>query len=166
MRNIILGLTAAAVLTLVNCSIWKKEKLIAHGRTVLLELAPVDPRSLMQGDYMALRFKIENDAFPRDKVQGIRDGWMVVAVDSRSIGSFRRFADTTQNTDELLLRYRIRNDRPKFASNAFFFQERQADLYSGAKYGEFRVAANGEALLVALRGADLQTLGSGVNRGQ
>ncbi|XOT97907.1 GDYXXLXY domain-containing protein, partial [Alcaligenes pakistanensis] len=28
------------------------------GQTVLLELAPVDPRSLMQGDYMSLNFAL------------------------------------------------------------------------------------------------------------
>jgi uncharacterized membrane-anchored protein len=49
--------------------------------------------------------------------------------------------------------------QPKFAANAFFFQEKQGKLYPQAKYGEFRVAPDGEALLVALRGADLQALG-------
>lgn len=33
-----------------------KQTLIAEGRPVFLELGPVDPRSLMQGDYMRLAF--------------------------------------------------------------------------------------------------------------
>src|SRR5690554_3642735 len=35
------------------------ERTLRDGQLVLLELAPVDPRSLMQGDYMALRFAVD-----------------------------------------------------------------------------------------------------------
>lgn len=159
MRNIILLLSAAVILVLVNYSIWQRETLISNGRTIFLELAPVDPRSLMQGDYMALRFKLANDAFPHDKIKNLKDGRIVLAVDSRNTATFRRFADGKTAADEALLRYRIRNDQPKFATNAFFFQEKQAAFYRDAKFGEFKVSPDGEALLVALRGADLQTLG-------
>ncbi|MBI5484231.1 MAG: GDYXXLXY domain-containing protein [Deltaproteobacteria bacterium] len=159
MRNIVLLLTAALVLVLVNYSIWQKETLIKSGRTLLLELAPVDPRSLMQGDYMALRFKLATEAFPHDKIKTLKDGRIVLAVDPNNVATFRRFSDGRTDADEALLRYRIRNNQPKFASNAFFFQEKHGSYYQNAKYGEFKVSTNGEALLVALRGADLQTLG-------
>jgi len=49
-----------------NYSVIKKEKLLDNGQLVLLELAPVDPRSLMQGDYMALRYRI-SDIFDNDE---------------------------------------------------------------------------------------------------
>lgn len=159
MRKAILLVAAAIVLVLVNVSIWQREALITSGRTVLLELAPVDPRSLMQGDYMALRFKVANDAFPQGQIKGLKDGRVVLAVDSRDVGTFRRFDNGGAAADEVLLRYRIRNGQPKFATNAFFFQERQGEFYREARYGEFRVAPDGEAILVALRGAELQTLG-------
>src|SRR5690606_10833586 len=45
------------ILAVVNVGIWQRERILATGRTVVLALAPVDPRSLMQGDYMALRFE-------------------------------------------------------------------------------------------------------------
>jgi uncharacterized membrane-anchored protein len=159
MRNAILLASAVLVLLLVNVGIREREQLLASGRTVLLELAPVDPRSLMQGDYMALRFKVANDAFPLGVGEEARDGHIVLAVDSRGVGTFRRFADGAPAGDEALLRYRIRNHQAKFATNAFFFQEQHGKFYQDAKYGEFRVAADGEALLVALRGAELQVLG-------
>lgn len=158
MRNAVLLITAAIVLVLVNVSIWQREDLITGGRTVLLELAPVDPRSLMQGDYMALRFKVANEAFPAGRIEGGKNGRIVLAVDSRAVGTFRRFDDGQVAADEALLRYRIRNGQPKFATNAFFFQERQGGVYREAKYGEFRVSPDGEAILVALRGAELQPL--------
>ena len=39
-----------------NWSIYQKEQTLRDGQLVLFELAPVDPRSLMQGDYMSLRY--------------------------------------------------------------------------------------------------------------
>lgn len=160
MRKLILILTASAIFLLVNYTIWHREAITSNGRTILLELAPVDPRSLMQGDYMALRFKLENKAFPDDKLKELKDGCIVLALDSNNIGTFRRFVDGwSLNVDEALLRYRIRKGQPKFATNAFFFEERQGNLYEDAKYGEFKVSPNGEAILIALRDAKLQTLG-------
>lgn len=49
------GIAASLVTALgvANGAIWQKEQLISTGRPIFLELAPVDPRSLMQGDYMA-----------------------------------------------------------------------------------------------------------------
>jgi uncharacterized membrane-anchored protein len=165
MRNLVLLLTASVILILVNYSIGQRETLISSGRTVLLELAPVDPRSLMQGDYMSLRIKLANDAFPADKVKEQKDGQLVLAVDARNVATFRRFADTAKPAaDEALIRYRIRNGQPKFATNAFFFQEKQGDYYVDAKYGEFRLSPDGEAILVALRGGDLRPLGPKIGK--
>ena len=45
-----LGLTAVLVMD--------KERVVADGTPVLLELAPVDPRSLIQGDYMQLDYAL------------------------------------------------------------------------------------------------------------
>ncbi|MBO4530385.1 MAG: GDYXXLXY domain-containing protein [Paludibacteraceae bacterium] len=36
----------------------QNEKVLSKGEIVLLELRPVDPRSLMQGDYMSLQFRL------------------------------------------------------------------------------------------------------------
>ncbi|MET0346848.1 MAG: GDYXXLXY domain-containing protein [Casimicrobiaceae bacterium] len=40
---------------------------------------------------------------------------------------------------------------PKLGTNAFFFEEGTGDRYAGARYGEFRVAPDGEAILTGLR---------------
>ena len=42
------------ILGLTNWDIAQKRTAIADGEPLLLELRPVDPRSLLQGDYMAL----------------------------------------------------------------------------------------------------------------
>ena len=160
MRSTIALIACLAVLALVDFSIRGKERQLAEGGVVFLELAPVDPRSLMQGDYMALRFKMANDALPAIKSSiSVSDGRIVALLDERSIAAFRRLDDGASLAGkEVLLRYRVRNGELKFATNAFFFQEGTARRYEGARYGEFRVAPDGELLLTGLRGTELQPL--------
>ena len=57
----ILGLLLIIIVMTINVA--KYETHLATGDTVLLELAPVDPRGFMQGDYMALSYTIERDIF-------------------------------------------------------------------------------------------------------
>lgn len=59
-----LALSIALVLGLAAWSVLGFETLLRQGRTVYLELAPVDPRSLMQGDYMALSYQLEREIAP------------------------------------------------------------------------------------------------------
>lgn len=160
MRNVLLLLVLAIILLLVNYGIYQRERIISQGRPVLLELAPIDPRSLMQGGYMALRFKVADEVMPRLRAGGAHDGRLVLSVDERNQGRFRRFDDTTPLAEgEALIRYRVRNGQFKIATNAFFFQERQGELYRNARYGEVRVSPDGAALLVALRGENQEKLG-------
>ena len=158
------------ILALVNWSIWSKEKLLADGRTVYLELAPVDPRSLMQGDYMALRFKLANAVYKAlPKTNDTRrwrrdvaasDGFAVVQLDKRDIGTFKGlYTNQPLSADEILMRYRVRNGAVKFATNAYFFQEGHGKYYQAARFGQFRVDDKGELLLTAMYDKNLEKLG-------
>ena len=89
------------------------------------------------------------------------DGHVVVAVDRNRVAHFRRLADGRPLAPgETALRYRIRGGRPRFATDAFFFEEGQADAYAAAQYGEFRVGPDGDMILTALRDSNLRRLGS------
>jgi uncharacterized membrane-anchored protein len=153
MRRLIALLAGLAILVVVNTTVWQREQLLAAGRIVLLELAPVDPRSLMQGDYMALRFKAATEAFGSLELdRPADDGRLVLRVDERSVGTFARIDDgTALAANEVALRFRVRAGRPKLATNAFFFEEGTANRYEAARYGEFRVDPSGEAILTGLR---------------
>ena len=161
------------VLALVNWSIAGKERHLAQGKLVYLELAPVDPRSLMQGDYMALRFAVANDvqnalstsSRPEGQDAKTADGYVVVGVDDRGVGSFKRLhTDQPLAAGEMRLRFRVRNGDVKFATNAFFFQEGHAQIYESARYGQFRVNDAGELLLAGMYDKDLKPLGPGDGR--
>ncbi len=157
------GIAIAAglvILVLVNYSIYSREQLMTEGGVVLLQLAPVDPRSLMQGDYMALRFQAANDLRSRSPDPLPHGGQMVLVLDERRIGSFARIDDGGPlAANEARMRYRVRNGQIKFATNAFFFQEGTANLYEKARYGEFRLDGGGESILTALRDEQLVLLG-------
>jgi uncharacterized membrane-anchored protein len=161
-RGVVLG-ALALLLVAVNVTIWQRENLLRDGQTVLLELAPVDPRSLMQGDYMALRFALAQKVQPTDgSAIAVTDGYVVVKRDQRNVGVFERFYRDGEPlaANESRLRYRLRQHNVRIVTNAYFFQEGTAAEYSGAKFGELRVAADGEALLVGMRDKDLKVLGA------
>lgn len=169
MRNIIAIIAGVIVLLLVNWSISGKERHLNEGKIVYLQLAPVDPRSLMQGDYMRLRFAMANSiysALPKDQSKYrwrrdvvAQDGHVVVILNEKSIASFKRIKDEKPLADnEVLLRYRIRDGKVKFATNAFFFQEGHAKVYQRARYGKFRVDESGELLLTSMHNDKLEKL--------
>jgi uncharacterized membrane-anchored protein len=60
-RSILLWGGLLLALVVVNHGIVQRERILSDGRVLLLELQPVDPRSIMQGDYMALRFAAGDD---------------------------------------------------------------------------------------------------------
>jgi uncharacterized membrane-anchored protein len=139
----------ALVVVSVNASIFAKERIKTQGERIYLELAPVDPRSLMQGDYMALRFEIASH------ISTEASGSAALLVDSRGVATLH--AD--QSAPGLRIRYRIRNGQVWLGTNAYFFEEGTAQRYAGAHFGEFRVDRNsGEAVLVGLADKDLANL--------
>ena len=161
MRNKIAVIAGIVVLLLVNWSISGKEHHLKEGKIVYLQLAPVDPRSLMQGDYMSLRFAVADavyNALPKDESKyrwrrnvAAKDGRVVISLDGFSAASFKRLEDDKALAEnEILLRYRVRDGAVKFATNAFFFQEGHAKIYQNARYGQFRVDEKGELLLTSM----------------
>lgn len=159
----------ALVLTVVDHSIAGKERIRRQGEVVYLELLPVDPRSLMQGDYMALRFaladELERGAAPTDRAAwpvrtaALREGsvaWAPIRLDARGVASLAPGGEGAG----LRLRWRVRSGHAWLGTNAFFFEEGEAPRYAPARYGEFRLdRETGEAVLVGLRDADLRPLG-------
>ncbi|PNK60794.1 GDYXXLXY domain-containing protein [Psychrobacter sp. FDAARGOS_221] len=179
-------LTLIAVLVIMNVTINKYETHLNTGDTVLLELAPVDPRGLMQGDYMRLNFAIADDI--TEALKDIRknraddknithdfeynsDGIAIVKVDDHNVAHFERlvpfesvdsFDRASLASDEMALHFRIRNGSIKFATNAFFFQEGHAKDYEAAEYGLFRVNQQGEPLLADMVNSEFEVIKGGM----
>ncbi len=149
-------------------SVFQKEDQLANGRVALLEIMPVDPRSIMQGDYMALDFtatqeisdalwaeaeKIKEDgssvrALPPDA------GKAVFHLDERGVGKFVRLDDGKPLEEgEVSIQFRRNADSRsgvRIASGAFFFQEGFAHLYERASYAQLRLDEDGRPLIANL----------------
>ena len=155
---IIALLGMALVLVVMTRNIIKYENHLATGDTVLLALAPVDPRGFMQGDYMTLSYALERDVFAalnRDpgSYPTNEDGYVIVALDNNKVAQFMRLAANQPKnlaSNEMAIHYRIRNGAMQLATNAFFFQEGHGEAFEAAEYGLFRINDKGEPLLTNL----------------
>lgn len=152
----LIALGAILVLAVVNFSIYGKERTIANGTTIYLELAPVDPRSLMQGDYMALRFRLAEE-IGRARLSGAiseRARRAPLEIDARRVAKL-----SAGGQGNPAIRYKIRNGAVWLGTNAYFFEEGAAQRFARARYGEFRLdPESGEAVLVGLRDEALREL--------
>ncbi len=155
-----IAFSALAVLLVANIGIWQKEDLIAHGEAVYVELSPVDPRSLMQGDYMRLNFRLPGGSFRAvgDANKGKRQH-VIARHDAGGVATLLRMEDRQPlAAGEFRIELSPKSDQWVLVTDAWFFKEGEGELWAKARYGEFRVKGDGRALLVGLRGDKLQAL--------
>ena len=183
MRKLLVLATLVLLLAGYAWSARQNEQVLNSGKSVLLRLAPVDPRALLMGDYMILDFALNRDISQAlQKKHGVRDkswsrshafdveeasalpasGRAVLRLDADGVASFVRLDDGAPlEADELLLRYRVRGNRAYAAATAFYFQEGHGDAYARAVFGEVRVDPSGKSLLATLRDEDGKTIEPG-----
>lgn len=164
---VLAGLVLVLFLGLYNAAILGKERLLARGDIMVLALAPVDPRSLMQGDYMILDIA-DGRAMARDAGSGDdnetrpdgRERTAIMAADENGLWSYRRLDQgSALEAGEHRLTFRPQGRRPaKIAGGSWFFEEGQAATYARARFAELRVAPDGTALITALLDADRNRL--------
>ncbi len=156
--------TVVLVLAAVTVNINKKEDLIMYGDKLLFPLAPVDPRSLMQGDYMRLRFDLATQISAKLQQLNTQNtipeytGFAVVEKDDKGIVAFVDLYNNHNLTqDQYMIPFKNRNHQIHFTTNAFYFQEGMRKHYQQARFGEFRYK-NGEMLLVNMVDKDFNVL--------
>lgn len=143
-------LNLVVLLIYFNYSVAQKESILKDGKLVLLALAPVDPRSLMQGDYMTLNYELSTDIISQ---QLPKRGYAVLRVDDHQVGHLVRFQAEREplQQGEQLIAYSNPNDwQLHIGAESFFFQEGHAERYSEAKYGGLRIDDKGNSLLIGL----------------
>lgn len=151
MRLKIMIASSLLVIAALNYGIYEKEQIKEHGETLLLELAPVDPRSLIQGDYMRLRYAIERNAPALRLASHEKRGSMVIRPDENNVAQFvRLYQDEELAPGEKLLHFHNQDSSVRIVPDSFFFQEGHAKYYENAKYGVFKFGNSGTHLLVGL----------------
>lgn len=125
------------------------ENIKQTGETVLLDLRPVDPRALMMGDFMALRYSEEvSQDLPKDIPPS---GQFVLVVGDNKIGTFVRLDNGAPlASNEIKINYIRQKRGVTFGAPRYYFQNGTAKIYEAGEYGIFRIAPSGRAILVGL----------------
>lgn len=139
-----------ALLLYINYSVIKKEDLLKNGELILIQLAPIDPRSLMQGDYMILNYNLLPE-INTDKSN--KRGYCVIKVDSNRITKVIRYQNepTPLQKDEKIIKYTLPNDWSiNIGADSYFFEEGQGEKFEKAVYGGIKIDNKGNSLLIGL----------------
>ena len=154
-------LTAACTLAVANIGIAQKERTIAQGRKVFVELAPVDPRSLMQGDYMRLNFRLPSEDRDAGK-EDLRGGrlYAIGKLDDQGVVEWLRTGPASEPLAPGEQRFALtaRDGRWTLVTDAWYFREGDGQRWEQARYGEFRVEPDGRALLVGMADGQLRPI--------
>lgn len=148
---------------------------LRDSQSIYVELAPADPRSILQGDYMALNYDLHFSALaaekrleqsePKISIQDFENQSRVlsyVQLDEKGRvvrSSFDRSALDQPRSAQLILK----NPQNTFeglypATNSFMFAEGLEPCYRDAKFAELKLKENGEALLADLVDQNLKSL--------
>jgi uncharacterized membrane-anchored protein len=161
--SVAIALGAALALGAINDDVYKKEQIITQGQKIYIRLLPKDPRSIMQGDYMALNFGMPSDLL-HDEVADIdrlqNDVFVFAELDARGVAYLLNTEDAKipATAPRIRLPLKYKNGGWVLVTDAFFFPEGQGAPFEKAAFGEFRSLPDGRALLVGLADSELRSI--------
>jgi|Deesub1362A_J573_1020465.scaffolds.fasta_scaffold02366_8 uncharacterized membrane-anchored protein len=157
-RKVVLILVTLLILGAVNVRVYQREELARSGRQVFLELVPVDPRSLFQGDYIQMRYALSADLAD---LQLPPKGLLLLTLDAANVAQRAELYQpgSPLGENQVLVRYQWGWLGPRIGPDSFFIQEGHARIYRDARFAELRVSPDGDTLLVGLRDELLRPLG-------
>lgn len=137
-RAALLAVLAAALLpAAIEAWDWQvKARIVAHGRQVLVPLRPADPRSLIQGDYMALAYDLR-----LLKDVGSGGGLVALRLDGDGVmaGGRRIAALGEAAADEVVVRLGAGRRGPRLGPDSFLFQEGTGEKWAQARFAVLRI---------------------------
>lgn len=138
------------------------EATLSQGREVYLTIGPKDPRSLMQGDYMILRYHQNLQPPKSTRKDAPKTGYVILSVDDQKVARFYAYVspqanaeDTKENRPEnsVKIAYKKSNSWQNwltYTATSFFFEEGKAAHFEKARYIAVRVSKDGTALITHL----------------
>ena len=174
----LVGVFLIALLGAVNYKVQQFEEVLATGKPVVLKIAPADPRSLMQGDYMVLNYAIlselqqsqfSSESNESNETTGIdelspsgKKAYILVHLDKNHVATLCEAqseipTDFKHCTPNLYLPIRYRGWSPELPSQDYFFAEGKGEYYAQSEYAEYRFK-DGILLLARLLDKDLKGL--------
>jgi uncharacterized membrane-anchored protein len=156
-----ISLVIVVQFAMMGTQIIKSEYVLANGELIKLELQPLDPRSLIQGDYVILNYTISSidlgvDLEAREKVE------IILTLNDEGVyvykGVYRhenKYNKPYERSDkDVMINARSNGwDGLIYGIESFFVPEGTGREVEGeAKFAYVKVASNGDAILVRLSG--------------
>ena len=138
----------------------QNENVLANGELIKLELEPLDPRSLLQGDYVILQYDISQISELTDRFQPGEKIKLVLSLDENGVYNYSgyyeykgEFNQAYEPSDEDVLINAKANGWDSFiyGIESYFIEEGTGrEVEENATIAFVRVATNGNAMLVEL----------------
>lgn len=155
MKKILVLINSIIFLVILSFGI-VQERNYDKNKVFYLELRPVDPRSLLQGDYMELSYQIENNArnelFKKSKGSSrlFQNVYILVKLDENRVAHFVSISKEEKKGDKEFTIKAKRGLIFKIGGNSFFFENGKAKDYENAKYGKVVLRKNGTLKLIGV----------------
>ena len=144
-------------LSILGYQVFSNEQLLSEGKVITLELAPVDPRSLIQGDYVRLQYEIGELELPVERNQGRAYLLLKENKDGiyQTIKVFNRQIDPTKMKlaeDEVIMTGKYNGyDQIIFGIESYFVPEGTGlDVERNAKLAKVAVSKKGDSILLSV----------------
>ena len=157
--------TLILTLGIAQFTIHQNEDVLENGESIVLKLAPKDPRSLMQGDYMELNYDLlqqVSEVLPNEGLAN-RTIYALLTLEQNHVATlcrveFEKPANFEGCAQGIYLPLTLDSYwNLSLPTHQFFFPEGKASYYNQAQYGEYRFK-EGRALLLRLLDEDLKVL--------
>lgn len=149
-KKALVALNFFLVLSFFFFNVYKQENIKNERSKLILELAPVDPRSLLQGDYMTLRYALTDDIYSYEFENQIpfSKGYVLLDKDENGVALFSGISEEWQPGS---VEFRRDNNGTYFvAVDSYFFEEGKGDEFARAKYARFYLYDKGKTKIEVL----------------
>lgn len=157
-KRLLLGATILLQFALLGYQVLSSESILTNGTTVKLELAPVDPRSLLQGDYVQLSYTIAT--LPDTDFEAGKKLRVVLRKQENEIHGYSGFYEQDgvwnqpyekQADDVIINGTTLGYQRIEYGIESFFVPEGTGlEIERTAKYAIIKIGSKGDALLESL----------------
>ncbi|MBM7649582.1 putative membrane-anchored protein/putative membrane protein [Bacillus ectoiniformans] len=152
-------------LVFVGGTAWQKEQLLQNGELVALKLEPLDPRSMLQGDYVQLNYSIhtlyrdreaQNENRPGSVQVQLRKTADTLSYSNKAVPIYETTKFIKGNTapivedDTVTIQGKGRFGTLTLGIEHFFIPENTGREWEDKNYALVRVAKNGDAILETL----------------
>lgn len=153
MKKIFVVLNLLLLMIVFGYSVIKEEKNLKKA-TFYIKTVPVDPRSLIQGDYMVLNYDIAASA--RMEIGNIRKGYIRIKINDLKIAEFIRIDEEylPPLNNEISIQFQKNGSNIDIGVNSYLFQEGTGNKFQKAQYAEVIELKNGKLRLKNLLDKD------------